>query len=139
MDRINTQEREMERYWLWLCSCPGLYRSEIAGLIGYFRNPKQLYEAQPRELIRWKKLADAATTAWVNALINYKDTTSVVEAEERLALRKLHFVSRQSPLFPEKLKNLPDCPWGLFYRGRLPDPGKSAVAVIGARRCSNYG
>ena len=63
----------------------------------------------------------------------------MVEAEERLALRKLHFVSRQSPLFPEKLKNLPDCPWGLFYRGRLPDPGKSAVAVIGARRCSNYG
>ena len=35
--------------------------------------------------------------------------------------------------------NLPDGPYGLFFRGHLPDPEKPSVAVIGARRCSNYG
>ena len=133
------KSRDMERYWLWLCSCPGLYRPVIAGLMEYFRDPKQLYEAQTRELLRWKKLADSETTKWVNSLIGYKDATSAAEAEETLARRNLHFVSRQSPLFPEKLLNLPDCPYGLFYRGSLPDPKKCAVAVIGARRCSSYG
>ncbi len=132
-------ERNMERYWLWLCSCPGLYRPQIAGLIGFFHDPKQLYDAQTRELIRWKKLADDETTKWVNSLINYKDTVSAVEAEEKLASRKLHFVSRQHPRFPQKLLNLPDGPYGLFFRGQLPDPEKPSVAVIGARRCSNYG
>ena len=44
----------MERYWLWLCSCPGLYRPQIAGLIAYFKDPKRLYEAQTRELMRWR-------------------------------------------------------------------------------------
>ena len=132
-------ERNMERYWLWLCSCPGLYRPQIAGLIGYFRDPKQLYDAQVRELIRWKKLADDETTKWVNSLINYKDTVSVVEAEKKLTGRKLHFISRQHPRFPQKLLNLPDGPYGLFFRGHLPDPEKPSVAVIGARRCSNYG
>ena len=132
-------ERNMERYWLWLCSCPGLYRPQIAGLIGFFHDPKQLYDAQTRELIRWKKLADDETTKWVNSLINYKDTVSAVEAEEKLAGRKLHFVSRQHPRFPQKLLNLPDGPYGLFFRGQLPDPEKPSVAVIGARRCSNYG
>ena len=139
MERITETEKIMEHYWLWLCSCPGLYRPQIAGLIGYFGDPKSLYEAETRELGRWKRLADDETVKWVNALINYKDTTSVAEAEEKLTKRKLNFVSRQSPLFPEKLGNLPDCPYGLFYRGCLPDPARHAVAVIGARRCSNYG
>ena len=129
----------MERYWLWLCSCPGLLRPQIAGLIGFFQNPRNIYEAQTRELLRWKKLADAETTRWVNALVNYKDTTSAAEAEEMLNKRKLRFVSRQSVHFPQKLLNLPDCPYGLFFRGRLPDPLRRAVAVIGARKCSNYG
>ena len=132
-------ERNMERYWLWLCSCPGLYRPQIAGLIGFFHDPKQLYDAQTRELIRWKKLADDETTKWVNSLINYKETVSAVEAEEKLGNRKLRFISRQHPCFPQKLMNLPDGPYGLFFRGHLPDPEKPSVAVIGARRCSNYG
>ena len=132
-------ERNMERYWLWLCSCPGLYRPQIAGLIGFFHDPKQLYDAQTRELIRWKKLADDETTKWVNSLINYKETVSAVEAEEKLGSRKLRFISRQHPCFPQKLMNLPDGPYGLFFRGHLPDPEKPSVAVIGARRCSNYG
>lgn len=132
-------ESDMERYWMWLLSCPGLYRPQLAGLIGYFRDPKQLYDAQPRELIRWRKLADDETTKWVNALIEYKDTVSVVEAEARLNNRKLSFVSRQNPRFPQKLLNLPDGPYGLFYRGQLPDPGRTSIAVIGARRCSSYG
>ena len=137
---MNMDDRtNMERYWLWLCSCPGLYRQQIAGLIAYFHDPKQLYEAPARELMRWKKLADEETTKWVNALIDYKDTTTLVEAEEKLLGRKMHFVSRQSGLFPQKLHNLTDCPFGLFYRGELPDPGKCAAAVIGARRCSSYG
>ena len=139
MDRRIEDERIMERCWLWLCSCPGLYRNAIAGLIGYFKDPKRIYEAETRELARWKRLADDETTKWVNSLINYKETVSAVEAEEKLISRNLHFVSRQSPLFPEKLRSLPDCPYGLFYRGSLPDPQKVSVAVIGARRCSNYG
>ncbi len=130
---------EIERYWLWLCSCPGLYRNTIAGLMEFFRTPKQLYEAEPRELIRWRKLADDDTMKWVNSLIEYKENVNLLEAEKKAERRKLAFVSRYSSDFPEKLRNLPDCPYGLFYRGHLPDPTKPAIAVIGARRCSNYG
>ena len=132
-------DENMERYWLWLCSCPGLYLNGLAGLIGYFQDPKTLYEADARELIRWKKLEDRETTRWVHALMNYKESCTLAEAEARLANRKLHFVSRYSRRFPGKLIHLPDCPYGLFYRGSLPDPSRPAVAVVGARLCSNYG
>lgn len=41
--------------------------------------------------------------------------------------------------FPKKLTEIPDPPFGIFYKGRLPDDTVPAVAVIGSRKCSAYG
>ena len=41
--------------------------------------------------------------------------------------------------YPEKLKYYNAMPKVLYIRGELPDPGKPAVAVVGARACSRYG
>ena len=41
--------------------------------------------------------------------------------------------------FPERLANIPDPPFGIFYKGELPAAGIPSVAVIGARKCSEYG
>lgn len=45
----------------------------------------------------------------------------------------------QASDFPGKLAEIPDPPFGIFYRGKLPDRKIPAVAVIGARKCSEYG
>lgn len=45
----------------------------------------------------------------------------------------------QASDFPGKLAEIPDPPFGIFYKGRLPDERIPAVAVIGARKCSEYG
>lgn len=136
---MNMGETDMERYWMWLCSCPRMYRNTLLALTDYFGSPRAVYEADTRELLAWKKLENKEMTAWVNELTVYKDTTGLADAERLLEKRNLHFVSRQSPLFPEKLRYLTDCPFGLFYRGHLPDPTIPAVSVVGARMCSHYG
>lgn len=41
--------------------------------------------------------------------------------------------------FPEKLRQIPDPPFGIYYRGGLPENGRPAAAVIGARLASGYG
>ncbi len=41
--------------------------------------------------------------------------------------------------FPERLKSIPDRPKGIYYKGRLPDPDKPSVAIIGSRNNSEYG
>ena len=41
--------------------------------------------------------------------------------------------------FPERLRSIPDRPKGIYYMGRLPDPDKPSVAIIGARNNSEYG
>ena len=41
--------------------------------------------------------------------------------------------------YPLKLKNISDLPFGLFYKGELPKEEIPSVAIIGARKCSEYG
>lgn len=41
--------------------------------------------------------------------------------------------------FPRKLSHIPDPPFGIFYKGELPNPSIPAMAIIGARNCSEYG
>jgi DNA processing protein len=49
------------------------------------------------------------------------------------------FIGRNEAGFPDKLRRLPDCPVGLFVKGRLPAPDMPLVAVVGARSCDEYG
>ena len=44
-----------------------------------------------------------------------------------------------APNFPPKLAQIPDPPFGIFYKGELPEASIPAVAIIGARKCSEYG
>ena len=51
----------------------------------------------------------------------------------------IRYIANSDQEFPEKLKELYDCPKGIYVRGKLPDPGKKSVAIVGARMCSAYG
>ena len=41
--------------------------------------------------------------------------------------------------YPQKLVEIPDSPYALYYIGKLPDESKKAVAIVGARMRSAYG
>lgn len=52
---------------------------------------------------------------------------------------KIAFITPFEKEYPERLRNIPDAPAGLYVRGRLPAEKNITVAVIGARDCSDYG
>ena len=41
--------------------------------------------------------------------------------------------------FPDRLREIPDCPDVLYIRGNLPDPNRPTVGIIGSRNASQYG
>ena len=45
----------------------------------------------------------------------------------------------EDPAYPQKLKQIPDPPLGLYVKGRLPSQEQKTVAIVGARMCSEYG
>lgn len=124
-----------EMYWAWLCSAPGLYARQMDSLLVRFKTPRQVYEAPDGAFDEWKQ----AGRVWVDPFLSYRRAHSPEWICHRLEKQGINFISRQAEGFPERLRQLPDCPGGLFFRGRLPQDERPAVAVVGARQCSNYG
>ncbi len=60
----------------------------------------------------------------------------VRRAQERLGIRFIPFFSEE---YPEKISKTADPPYALYVKGSLPPPGRKAVAIVGARRCTPYG
>jgi len=53
--------------------------------------------------------------------------------------RQIAYISRSNPRYPALLAEIPDPPLGLFLIGELPADNIEKVAIIGSRRCSEYG
>jgi len=49
------------------------------------------------------------------------------------------YISRNSERFPALLTKIPDPPLGLFFVGTLPSDEYEKIAIIGSRKCSEYG
>lgn len=58
---------------------------------------------------------------------------------EWLEVKGIKVVSQNDKDYPQKLLPYDKRPEFLFYKGRLPDENSPAVAMVGARACSNYG
>ena len=56
-----------------------------------------------------------------------------IDKEKVLGIKR---IDKDSPLYPPLLREIYDPPLYLFYRGSLPDPEKSAVALVGTRHPS---
>ncbi|MCL2456650.1 MAG: DNA-processing protein DprA, partial [Defluviitaleaceae bacterium] len=61
------------------------------------------------------------------------------EFRDNLYNRGIQYFSREHENFPALLKLIPDPPVGIFCIGNLPSENFLKIAIIGARKCSEYG
>lgn len=52
---------------------------------------------------------------------------------------KIEYYGKEDSGYPQRLRVLPGSPGGLYVKGGLPPADRPAVAVVGARICSEYG
>ena len=134
-----TRPAAPEKDWLWLCSIPGLYWKQRMTLLSYFGSPGDIREAPKEEFGLWERLG----LNWVQNLYPAKDPGFLEDTLRQMEKYDVSFVSCENPAFPEKLKQIPDCPHGLFYKGSLPAGSDTKTelfaGIVGARACSSYG
>lgn len=126
--------KKTEAGWLWFCSIPGFYRRNLAELLEIFHTPEELRESKDQEILKLPLKEEQKTR-----LLKWKKEVSEEELYHNLEKRGIGFISHVQEEFPEAVKNLLDYPYGLFYLGKLPQKGERLAAVVGARRCTNYG
>ena len=129
------KERKMtnKEYWLYLSRIKGLESGRRNVLLGMLGSPEEIYRASEKTL----KGIPLLEEYHVEQLIGERRTDYGAEIE-RLDKLGIGFVTDDDEDFPEKLKNIPDAPAFLFYKGELPKESEPAVAVVGSRKCSYY-
>lgn len=124
---------EEKMYAYWLAAMPGLGCTRIAALLERGGSAEGVYKAG--EAI-WKGIV---TDKHLNCIEEAKKDWDVQGNYERMRKQGIGFVLRGDRDYPEKLGQIPDPPYALFYKGELPRQDLFSVAVIGARACSEYG
>ncbi len=123
----------MDKYLYWLANVGGLGTASREYLLEAFGTGGAIYEAQE------KYLAMVLEKTKLEKLLEVRKTWDVDREYEKLREKEISFVCTADAEFPERLRNIPDHPFGIYYKGRMPQPQKLAVAVVGARECSDYG
>ena len=131
----NERQQEERAYDYWLSSLEGIGDKTIrklekeTGLCG----GKEIFLAKEEVLQSVLKEKQLAT------LLRRREESNPEGEYEMLLKKGIRYFSIHDEEYPQRLRAIPDPPYGLFCKGQLPKEEKMSVAVIGARECSEYG
>lgn len=128
-------DKEEEKYLFWLCSVSGLGITAIRRLRECFPDARELY-IMPEEKI---EKAGVLKRKEKDILMQSRDTLKWEREWEDAIKREIRFVSFFHEEYPEALRHIYQPPKKLMVKGRLPEPERTAVSIVGARDCTAYG
>ncbi|MCL2048193.1 MAG: DNA-processing protein DprA [Defluviitaleaceae bacterium] len=130
------QDLQDEIYMLWLSYMVGKIDSRKLNLIlDVFGTAHAAFSASGAELAR----AASLSSRCVNLLCANRDLGGIQKLREDLLSRGIQYFSKNHKKYPALLKEIPDPPIGIFCVGQLPADTCYKIAIIGARKCSEYG
>ena len=136
MIKTGCSDEELRALYL-LNNMRGILSDKLLRIYDYFGSYRDAYAADIRE--------------FTEAGLIVKDSTKAAFAElkvrEAMLLRRaegfeakgIRLVSMFDEEYPERLSNIKNKPPLLYVCGRLPDDNRHAAAIVGSRKCSEYG
>ena len=125
----------MLAHWIWLAHRPGVNDRMKAQLLQHFQDPEDIYYADSEAVTHIEGITEEAAAA-----LQDKDLTAAEEILEACDRAKLHILTYRDAAYPSGLKNIPDPPVVLYYKGQLPDlDALPVIGVVGTRKASAYG
>lgn len=137
-ERENRTVTEEEKAYIhWLYQAVGMGNRGFLRSLASHGTPQELYRLAVSGALseklsqRYQKKAAQMT--------EFSRGYDVAGTYGRMREQGISFVTEEEQQFPERLSRIPDKPYALYYAGTLPQEGKKAVALIGARDCTSYG
>lgn len=122
-------------YEFWLASIRGIGCKKISALLERFCTPEGIFHADEEDITQ----VGALRAADVRELAASRNKEHVWERYDALCRKGICFTWKGRENYPKRLLTIDSPPYGLFYRGSLPDEEMPAVAVVGARNASYRG
>lgn len=132
MNQKEWREREGV-YACWLCNFPDINNKQLHRLSDLCGGSEAAYLADK------KKWGEVLSAKQVESLARHTARWKPEAEYRKMKDQGIEIVTIGDERYPERLRRIPDAPYGLFVRGKIPQADAPAVAVIGARECSEYG
>ena len=124
----------MTMYWIWLSRHPELTEQEKQALARCCPSPEDLYFPD-REGPWTEELAETVRKAR-----SFRELQKAEKIMRACARESVRILTLEDEGYPERLRNIPDPPLVLYYKGILPDlDALPAIGVVGTRKASAYG
>lgn len=127
-------DANFEKYLMSLGQISGMSQRSVTELIDAFGDSETAW----RSVRDWDEILSLPKDK-LEALFRAKkevDPDVVAAYREKLGVK---IVSVLDDDYPDPLRNVEDPPFYLYYFGTLPDPDKLTIAVVGARKATDYG
>ena len=122
-------------HWIWFATRSGMGDKMKSILLSHFEDPEAIYFAPELEFERFEDLSPAAVESMMDK--------NLLECEEILRQcqeKKIHILTFQDAAYPSRLKNIPDPPMVLYYKGTIPAFDElPVIGVVGTRKACAYG
>lgn len=129
-------------YNYWLANIHNIGIKKIGLLLEYFGSAEAVFCAQEEEL---KKFLQSFANQQIFHKTDLEDICNSREEDKikcsyaKLQKNGIYFVSKEDEQFPEKLRNIYESPFALYYKGKLPGENEKVLGIVGARDCTPYG
>jgi len=122
-------------HWIWLATRPGLQDHQKVAVLETFGNPEDVYYGDKSAYAAIQGLTEKGCQALAD-----KDLSEAQKILDRCIQKDIQICTYHDGIYPFRLKNIPDPPLVLYYRGRLTGMDSCPmIAVVGTRKCSAYG
>ena len=122
-------------YWIWLTLRKGMGDRMRLQLLQRFRTPEAIYAAESRDF----EQVEGLTAGGRKALLD-RDLAPARKILDSCAEKKVRILTFSDEAYPRRLKNIPDPPMVLYYKGTLPAfDDLPVIGLVGTRRASDYG
>lgn len=122
------------KYWYWINNLEGIGNVKIRTLLS-LGTPEELYNMERKEF----ECLPVLTGKDIDRIVSKDIRQNIFEKYQKDMENNVRFVFPDEEDYPCRLKELYDKPYILYYKGRLPRNDVRSVAIVGSRRCSEYG
>lgn len=122
------------KYWVWFSSLANISPLKKMMLLDHFGDPVLLWECSEQEL----RTLDFLTPRMIKTITNKALRQELPRIMDRIVKGDIDIMTIKDSSYPEELKNIPQPPVVLYYKGKIIKEEKR-VGVVGSRRASYYG
>lgn len=114
---------------------PGLGNRTLRELLEHFGSVEALWEASQETLLNIKGLGPKT----VADILHGRNTFDSNKEWQKISDQGIDILAFTDKKYPRLLKEIPDAPMILFVRGNYDWKEKSLIAIVGSRKCTDYG